>query len=176
MVYKFRTNHLNKILDPQVVGERLEYLKKSYNMLTPECVVDDSRPPEAPLHHYFEWRDDIAAEKYRNDQASHLIRTLVVVIPQTKQGEKKDIVTRAYVNIKEEEGRGYLSVDAVMSTPNLRQQLLETALHDLEIWQNKYNTLEELSSVYIAIEQGKKEVKKNYVLKHDGINGKEEVK
>lgn len=47
--------------------------------LRPQHVVDAARPAESPLHAHFEWRDDIAAERYRIEQAKGLIRVHVTV-------------------------------------------------------------------------------------------------
>lgn len=42
--------------------------------LTAELVVNDARPADAPLHRYFEWDDETAAEAYRLEQARAMIR------------------------------------------------------------------------------------------------------
>lgn len=61
--------------------ERLKQLSKlGGGTLTPTAVLDDARSPNSPLHDYFEWNDDVAAEKYRLDQARRLIRSVRVEI------------------------------------------------------------------------------------------------
>jgi len=45
--------------------EAFETIRKRDGKLTAPAVVDEARPEESVLHEDFEWRDDIAAEKYR---------------------------------------------------------------------------------------------------------------
>ena len=49
------------------------------NRLTAANLVDVSRPEDAPLHPEFEWRDDVAAERWREEQARQIIRCIRVV-------------------------------------------------------------------------------------------------
>lgn len=42
--------------------------------LTPQLVVDEARPKDAPLHDRFEWDNKVAGEAYRRVQAQQLIR------------------------------------------------------------------------------------------------------
>ena len=163
MIYKFKTAFVNPKASPQVVGERFELLKKENGLLSPQIIVDDARPIEAPLHPCFEWEDKIAAEEYRKQQAGKMLRHLIIVIKKNKT----DLQTRAYVNIKTEEGRGYIPINIVLSQPDLKEQLLETALKDIEIWQNKYNTLKELSSLYEVINKEKRYIKEKYKIRQN---------
>lgn len=41
-------------------------------------IVEAARPGDAPLHPYFEWDDQLAAERFRQMQASRMVRTIVV--------------------------------------------------------------------------------------------------
>jgi hypothetical protein len=68
-------------VDVQTAGEELDRIRAEYGTLTPPVVVEESRPEDAPLHPAFEWRDPIAAERYREHQASQLIRRVKVVTP-----------------------------------------------------------------------------------------------
>lgn len=66
-------------VDAQTAGEELQRIKRAHGLLHPATVVDESRPEEAPLHPAFEWRDPVAAEQWREHQASQLIRRVRVV-------------------------------------------------------------------------------------------------
>ncbi len=48
--------------------------------LTPRATVDAARDPANPLHEQFEWDNGIAGEKFREQQARSLIRTVKLVI------------------------------------------------------------------------------------------------
>ncbi len=52
---------------------------RSKGPLTPKAIVDASRPKAAVLHPAFEWNDKRAAEQWRENQASSMVRAVVVV-------------------------------------------------------------------------------------------------
>lgn len=78
-------------VDAQTAGTELERIRVSYGCnsftaLTPKAVVEEARPEDAPLHPAFEWDNDTAAEKYREHQATNLIRRVrVVAAPAPKR-------------------------------------------------------------------------------------------
>jgi hypothetical protein len=77
-------------VDAQTAGEELDRIRKERGTLGPGAVVDESRPDEAPLHPVFEWCDPVAAEKYREHQATNLIRQVRVVVEPRPQREVVD--------------------------------------------------------------------------------------
>lgn len=66
-------------IDANTAGEELSRIKRAHGLLHPATVVDESRPEDAPLHPVFEWQDPVAAEHWREHQASQLIRRVRVV-------------------------------------------------------------------------------------------------
>ncbi len=72
--------------------DRLTELEKS-GILTPDSVVEDATDPESVLHPLFEWNNDIAAHKYRVDQARTVISSVTVIVTSTTA----DVVVSAYV-------------------------------------------------------------------------------
>ena len=76
MVYEWKSNSRIKA-KPEKAAAVFEELERK-GELTPERVVEVSRPKNAPLHGEFQWVDKIAAEEYRKIQARHLIMCLVV--------------------------------------------------------------------------------------------------
>lgn len=137
-------------LDPQTVGETLEAVRMSNGgVLEPEAVVEASRPATAPLHPYFEWDDAKAAEKYRKDQAGHLIRCITVEIP-TGAG-REPMQTRAFVSV-EDGGRHYTSTVVAMGNPALRQQVVQAAMRELKVWRERYKDYQELARVFEAVD------------------------
>lgn len=141
--YKFKTG--SRIQgDPQTVGEELARIEKK-GALTPKAVVDASRRGNAPLHGYFEWRDDVAAEMYREVQAKEIIRSVELVIEGSEP-------TRAFVSVTVEGGeRNYVNVEAALSVQQTRDEVLATALSELRAFERKYSTLVELADVLEAI-------------------------
>lgn len=149
MVYQWKPGaRVN--LDPQVTGERLEKIRlRNGGNLTPDAVVKDARRETSPLHPAFEWNDRAAAEKYREAQAGHIIRTIAVVVERGTGAEP--VATRAFVSVRQEDERHYTSVAVALSDPTMREQVLANALRELEMFRQKYEGLEELAPVFEAM-------------------------
>lgn len=158
--------------------EAFEAIRKRDGKLTAPAVVDEARPEESVLHEDFEWRDDIAAEKYRQQQARQMISAVRIV------WEEKSPPVRAYVNVrlveqdalnaadamhpteepavKEPPARCYIPLEEVLEQPQLRTQMLEDARRDAQNYKQKYSTLASLARIMQAIDQTfeRKEVEK----------------
>lgn len=150
--YKWVGRNFNVSAD--VVGKEIERLETDKGYVKPEDLVDVARPESSPIHRLFEWNDSKAAELYRRSQAGVVIRSISVVI--TNAG--KSIPTRAYVDIKPHDSDGwrrqgqFVNVQSAMTNPISRDVVLSNAKHDMEIFRNKYASLEELSGVFDAID------------------------
>jgi hypothetical protein len=143
----------------QVAGERLEKIRQDNGgKLEPEMVVDDSRPQEAPLHKAFEWDDAKAGELYRVDQAKQIIRH-VVIQNVTEEGTAPTKPVRAFVSVQRDGERSYTSMAHAMSDADLRKQVLERAMSELQNWRSRYKDLQELAQVYAAIDQTQETIK-----------------
>lgn len=118
--------------------------------LTAKRLLDVSRPEEAPLHDEFLWDDTEAAEKYREHQAAHIIRCIVIA-PENPKREP----VRAFINVSDnntmDTGRSYRSLNVVLQETTLRDQMLTQALKELRNFEVKYATLTELAHVFDAI-------------------------
>ncbi len=166
-VFKFRDGcHLAG--DAQIVGERLESIKRKSNMLTPALVVEDAKNISSPLHGFFEWDDTLAAEKYRIDQAGHLVRSVVVTFEDSVQLQNRQVclsgmpspeietarTIRAFLPIKDDSGgNSYVSSREALGNPEMRRQVLARAYAELASVGKKYRELQELSGVFDALEQ-----------------------
>lgn len=123
-----------------VVGEELRRIHDANGRLTPEIVVDDARPAEAPLHPAFTWDDAKAAEEFRLMEARDLIRAVHLV---EEDGTDRGCAY-AHVSIETEdgEGRGYYPVEQIVQDSEMlgaaieslakKQQEAAKALADLE--------------------------------------------
>lgn len=137
-------------IDPQVAGETLQEIAKRDGLIKPQTVVDESRPRKAPLHSYFEWNDATAAEQYRLDQASKLIRCVRVV--SEAPGETELTLHRPYIHIDSVAESGYYPTAVVMSNVQLRQQAIAEAVAFLVRAKEKLKEYRELEREYAAIE------------------------
>lgn len=129
--------------DAQTAGELFERLEQT-GCLTARRLVDESRPEDAPLHSEFEWDDAVAAEAYREEQASHIIRSLVI-----QPEEQPTEVVRAF--FRTTENKTYESLSVILNDTRKTDALLEMALKELRAFQAKYSTLSRLAPVFDAI-------------------------
>jgi hypothetical protein len=140
MIHKWK-NGSRISIDPEKAYQEMDSLTEK----SPENVLEKARDESTELHKYFEWRDDVAAEKYRLQQARHLIVCMVEI-----QEENPDDVRRTF---------------EISSTPNVYQPrtyftinkdeyaiLLGRAKQELYALKNRYENLAELEDVFEAIE------------------------
>lgn len=127
-------------------------------LLRPEDVVAFARNPKTELHKLFTWDDSEAAHQYRLEQARHIIRVVVRVLPNGPQ-----VPTRVYVSLNAERvkpGGGYRTLVSVLSDEESRANLLAEALRDLEFFQRKYAILDELADVFAAMNAVRRRISK----------------
>lgn len=148
--------------------QRLEFLAARQNgLLNPRTVVDDARNPDSPLHSYFDWNNDHAAEQWRLFQAGVLVRRIKVFIVKPEQADQRievhlvrpepagSISTRRFVSLPSQRSAlgGYLPVESVLSDAERRAELINTALRELRALREKYQVLEELADVWSALDR-----------------------
>lgn len=129
-----------------------EEIRQNSGKLTPELVVDYARPKESVLHNDFEWRDEVAAEKYRQGQARQMIGAIRITSEDTQEP------VRAYVNVTvvapdEPPIRSYMPMKEVLEHPDLHSQMMADAFRDAQSFKQKYNTLERLKPVMDAMDK-----------------------
>jgi hypothetical protein len=151
MAKQYKYNAGSRLPVPaQVAGEELERIAATNDgIILPSTVVEESKPESAPLHDCFEWQDEIAAEKYRLDQARQIIRTVVVTEHEGREIEP----TRAFVNIITAEQQGYMATGAALSDESLREQVLSRARSEMATWADRYRHLSELASVVAEVDR-----------------------
>lgn len=113
-------------------------------LLRPEAVIRTAEDPNHPWHGWFTWNDDEAAHKWRLEQAGMLIRSYKINM------EPMNIKVQALTSLATDRhaGGGYRWVSDVMARPDLKAQMLATALADLQRLETKYAHLEELAEVW----------------------------
>lgn len=155
MVYKWKPYASLPGISAQVAGEELERIRRSRNgnMIAAD-VLKEARKASSPLHSAFEWDDKKAAHHYRLSQAGELIRAVVVI----DDSKPESAPVRAFVNVGENEERGYTSVVAAMSDTVMRAQVIARAWKELEDWRKRYEELLEFSQVFAVVDQTKDSV------------------
>lgn len=146
MVYEWKTASYIKA-DANVAGKQCEELEKTVG-LTAKNLLDANRDENAPLHNEFEWRDDIAAERYRENQARHIIACLCVRA-ETTIGEQSEPV-RAFLKTAPESE--YQSLNVILQSADSHSAMLSMALRELEVFRKKYKMLSELKPLFDVME------------------------
>lgn len=139
--YEYKFPGMYKI-PAQTVGELCEKLQESETGLTPSSFVDASRDPESPTHSMIEWRDDVAAEAYRIEQAANIIRSIVVIQEDTDPVEKDRgfVVTPGGKSV-------YVSMQSALNNEEWKEHLLAQARKDMIAFKAKYRRIAELAAV-----------------------------
>lgn len=151
MIYQWKPERQIKI-DAQAAGEELERIRvKNNGRLESEMVVEAARKKTSPLHPAFEWNDAAAADAYRVEQAKYLIRSIEVIV----EADANSRPVRAFVSVVRDEDRSYTSVSHALADPELRRQVLLSALKELEAWRVRYAELVELANVFAAIDEAR---------------------
>lgn len=154
MKYAYKSHVKDRISrkPAKIVVERLTLLNDRYGgLLTPKQVVTDARDRRSPLHSYFEWNNTKAAELYRLEQARRLIRSVVLVADDSgKKLPPARVFVHVFAKEEEEDGEtagGYVRTLHALSTEAGRKAVLQSALRDIRIFREKYETLKELAGL-----------------------------
>ena len=149
MIYQWKPGS-RKPGHPQAVGEALETLRvRAGGRLSPRDVVVEARNEASILHAHFEWRDNVAAQKYRERQAGELICAVVAI-----HEDRPDVELPAFVAV----GRGdaefgpYQAVHVALANEEDREYVLQKALKELKAWRKRYHDLQELSKWVPAVD------------------------
>ena len=155
--YKYRQNFIKTPVE--ITGKVIDDLIEQDGVAKPERLVEVSRPEDAPLHNEFEWNDDVAAEKWRCEQARQIIKNVIIIKTDSEKeremkDEQKHIVvegTRAFVSTGENKHE-YVHIDTALANENWKTHLLESAKKDMISFRTKYIKLLEVSNVIDAID------------------------
>lgn len=149
--YKYRVDGIVKA-PAEVTGKVCQEIIDSDGAVTPKRLVDVSRPEEAPLHGEFEWNNDVAAEKFREEQARQIIKNIVTIdVTEDPLNEPKTVSCwvnseRAFVPTDERLHR-YVTLETALSNIDWKSNLLRNARRDMTAFIAKYRRLEELSLI-----------------------------
>jgi len=142
----------------KMIAEELKKVKKrNRGKLTAPAVVRAAESKKSPLHGFFTWDNTKAAGEYRKWQA----RKLIAVVVEKFEVDFKPV--RAFVSLKRDRisGGGYREITEVMSSKQLRQEMLTEALEDHDRWHERYRLLKELAPIIKAAARVKaKHIKK----------------
>jgi hypothetical protein len=147
----------------QRYGDHLEVLLEENNgSITPRVVLDSARDPSSPTHDFFEWNDAVAAEHWRTNQASYMMRSIHVVVKRNGTEEQQRYLYNVNsVPFGDTASSVYVSIRDVQRHPDLSDQVIHQALRYLDWWQGKYQIYNEFDKIIFAIKETKKEIESN---------------
>jgi len=134
-----------------IKDELTQIFNEHNGRVPPEAVIEFARDENTALHAEFEWDDTEAAHQFRLDQARKIIRLNIDVI-ETPNGNVRMPV---YVSLVSDRrgGGGYRALTDVMSNAEMRAQLLQQAIDELQRVRRKYESLRELTPVFAALDR-----------------------
>jgi hypothetical protein len=134
------------------IKEELAQIYNEHNgLVPPEAVVEFARDENTALHAEFEWDDTEAAHQFRLEQARKIIRLNIDVV-ETPNGNVRVPVYVSLVSDRRS-GSGYRALSDVMSNAEMRTQLLQQAIDELQRVRRKYESLRELTPVFTALDR-----------------------
>lgn len=159
--YKYKTGAVHKV-SASIAGPICQRLHDN-NILTPKNLVEEARPEDSPLHPEFDWDDTVAAEKWREEQARQVIKTIIlyesdirtereIMLEEVKHEdnvETDDILKsedRAFVSTGERNHR-YVPILAALTNEEWKENLLKSAKKDMQAFVAKYHRLTELQNI-----------------------------
>jgi hypothetical protein len=152
-VYRARPGARLHDSDAAVIGRTLDAIGFDGK---PATFVSAARPKTSPLHRYFEWNNDVAAELHRLEQARLYLRSIEIVITSS-EGETR---TRAWhqIVIEHEDGgdRRYAASVEIAQDEDLQAQVIAKALRELRGWQRRYSEYRHVfGDIFAAIESAR---------------------
>lgn len=144
--YEWKLKSLAKGIDPDLAVQELERIESVYGVLSAEHLLNESRNNGAILHPLFEWQEDIAAEKFRLQQARFIINNVQVKI--IKDGNISSIPVYEIVTVNGD--RGYKNIQ-VMTEGDV-QQVRKAAMRDLASIKAKIQAYESLEQTRTHIQ------------------------
>lgn len=124
--------------DARKIGPVINSLSES-GAVTARDVVDSARSPNSPIHPYFEWDNQTAADLWRVETARRMLRSIRVKY-QDAGGETRDV--RAFqvnqARAWESEHRQYKTFQVLHGDSAFAAQMLGSAFDDLQSWKRKY--------------------------------------
>lgn len=147
-LYKARPGSQLSDDDAQVIGPRIAALGNG-GAVNARTIVEDARGRRSPLHRFFEWDNNKAADEYRLEQARRLARSVVVVISDGNN----ETTTRAFHHVFVDGERGYTGAAVVFGRSALAEQVIERAAGELRGWMARYRQYKAMEPAIDLVEE-----------------------
>lgn len=114
---------------------------------TPEDIVEAARNEKSELHKCFDWRDEVAAQKWRLHTARMLVASIVV---RTETSDNIPVAVRVIESASER--NTYAPTQMLIKSETEYADLLARAKAELEAFKRKYATVTELQDIFAMID------------------------
>lgn len=120
----------------------------------PQQMVDYAREHEdSEMHKCFTWDNDIAADKWRLEEARMIHRNLVISYVKDDAPDKEPILVRATYRTDTAPTAGYKPTALIMRNEDERKGMLRVAKKELQQFRYKYRILSELQPIFDLIDE-----------------------
>lgn len=144
VAYDWKTPIFSKV-SAQTAGEHMEELEEKFGEVTPQILLEDSRPDDAVLHPLYEWDDPKAAERWRLHQSKMIMGNLIVVSVNKKALQEP---VRAFFTVSSGNEQGsYNHICTIVSNEDKKKQVLSNAMRELDMFNRKYQNLLDVTDV-----------------------------
>lgn len=130
----------------------LERIRESEGeTVSPQAIVDASRPEDAVLHPEFEWDDTAAANEWRKEQARSIVQAIEIVESDGALEHRSP----AMVSVIVEGSRGYQPTSVAFEDADSAEFVIGEALAALASWRRRYEALRQhprLRAIWQAVE------------------------
>jgi len=150
--------------DAKVIGN---YLSKAFpdGSPDPETIVDIAKDKKNPIHKYFDWDDKKAAEKWRILQAQRMIQMVYIELTP-------EVDLRQWESVVVDGKRRYQDSRTIRNAPDLVDQVIQSALLQLEYWQKKYSIYSSLKPLVADITKVREKHSKELMVKKKPVTKK----
>ncbi len=139
--------------DAQVIGN---FIERNFPLgtMSPQSLIELARPSDSEIHHYFEWDDKIAADKFRLHQARNILLSIAVEV------DGSDVRAFHNISLGEANDRMYYTFDKAITNTNLWNEVIASALREAQAWKKRYQVYKELRLISEAIEKTTEQIQK----------------
>jgi hypothetical protein len=143
---------------PRVV-KFIAQIEKEHGKITPELIVQKGRVPGTPVYKYFTNNTSEAAAKRWLDEARIILRSVYIYVESASEKDRAPV--RKWICVEPTESNptadGYMDVVKVFADDELRKQIIDRAIQDIEIWKDRYKALKQFSvqiaTIFKALEK-----------------------
>jgi hypothetical protein len=129
--------------DAQEIGESIQRIKNDHGGdLRPRYVWQAAKSVRHPLHRYFLWDQEAAAQAHWDSTARKLIGSIRIV-----GDDDRPEGSPAFISINAKEGVSYKTLDEVLDSEDMQALVLRQAEQELKAFERRFQMLSDICAV-----------------------------